>query len=77
MTNVSQIEVLITRACNPTMGEPNYALHLEVADHINQKKANTYVITIYAIVLTAHHTCVLPPIAPQLSVRMLAHAKLR
>ena len=25
------------------MGEPNYALHLEVADYINQKKANTYV----------------------------------
>ena len=43
MTNVSQLEVLITRACNPTMGEPNYALHLEVADYINQKKANTYV----------------------------------
>ncbi len=43
MMNVSQLEVLITRACNPTMGEPNYALHLEVADYINQKKANTYV----------------------------------
>ncbi|KAI0746834.1 VHS domain-containing protein [Daedaleopsis nitida] len=41
ITNVSQLEILITRACNPTMGEPNYALHLEVADHINQKKANT------------------------------------
>ena len=25
------------------MGEPNYALHLEVADYINQKKANTCV----------------------------------
>ena len=42
LSNVSQVEVLITRACNPTMGEPNYALHLEVADYINQKKANTY-----------------------------------
>ncbi|EJF63733.1 VHS-domain-containing protein [Dichomitus squalens] len=40
-SNVSQLEVLITRACNPTMGEPNYALHLEVAEYINQKKANT------------------------------------
>ncbi|KAI0674356.1 hypothetical protein C8Q78DRAFT_1014369 [Trametes maxima] len=39
--NVSQLELLITRACNPGLGEPNYALHLEVADHINQKKANT------------------------------------
>ncbi|RPD65547.1 VHS-domain-containing protein [Lentinus tigrinus ALCF2SS1-7] len=41
LSNVSQVEVLITRACNPTMGEPNYALHLEVAEYINQKKANT------------------------------------
>ena len=49
MSNVSQLEVLITRACSPTMGEPNYALHLEVAEHINQKKANTYV---------AHPSCV-------------------
>ncbi|KAI0826564.1 VHS domain-containing protein [Trametes gibbosa] len=39
-SNVSQLEVLITRACNPALGEPNYALHLEVAEHINQKKAN-------------------------------------
>ncbi len=43
LSNVSQVEVLITRACNPTMGEPNYALHLEVAEYINQKKANTCV----------------------------------
>ena len=42
-SNFSPLEVLITRASNPTMGEPNYALHLEVADYINQKKANTYV----------------------------------
>ncbi|PIL27560.1 hypothetical protein GSI_10711 [Ganoderma sinense ZZ0214-1] len=41
ISNVSPLEVLINRACNPTMGEPNYALHLEVADYINQKKANT------------------------------------
>ncbi|KAI0372002.1 VHS-domain-containing protein [Pilatotrama ljubarskyi] len=40
-SNVSQLEVLITRACNPALGEPNYALHLEVADYINKKKANT------------------------------------
>ncbi|KAI0360628.1 VHS-domain-containing protein, partial [Trametes cingulata] len=37
----SPLEVLITRACNPALGEPNYALHLEVADYINKKKANT------------------------------------
>ncbi|KAI0635221.1 VHS domain-containing protein [Trametes polyzona] len=39
-SNVSPLEVLITRACNPVLGEPNYALHLEVAEYINQKKAN-------------------------------------
>ena len=42
-SNVSPLDMLISRACNPTMGEPNYAVHLEVADYINQKKANTYV----------------------------------
>ncbi|KAF8996012.1 VHS domain-containing protein [Cyathus striatus] len=40
-TRVSPVEVLITRACEPTLHEPNYALHLEVAEYINQKKANT------------------------------------
>ncbi|KJA22506.1 hypothetical protein HYPSUDRAFT_40882 [Hypholoma sublateritium FD-334 SS-4] len=37
---VSPLEVLITRACEPSLHEPNYALHLEVAEYINQKKAN-------------------------------------
>ncbi|KAL1745909.1 VHS domain-containing protein [Schizophyllum fasciatum] len=36
----SPIEILVTRACDPSLPEPNYALHLEVADYINQKKAN-------------------------------------
>lgn len=39
----SQLEVLVTRACDPSLPEPNYALHIEVADHINTKKANTSV----------------------------------
>ncbi|KIY50235.1 VHS domain-containing protein [Fistulina hepatica ATCC 64428] len=39
-TQVSPIESLVTRACDPSLPEPNYALHLEVADYINQKKAN-------------------------------------
>lgn len=43
-SNVSQLELLITRACNPALGEPNYALHLEVAEYVNQKKANKYVL---------------------------------
>ena len=37
---ISPIEILVTRACEPTLHEPNYALHLEVAEYINQKKAN-------------------------------------
>ncbi|KAF5309057.1 hypothetical protein D9619_013587 [Psilocybe cf. subviscida] len=36
----SPLEVLITRACEPSLPEPNYALHLEVAEYVNQKKAN-------------------------------------
>ncbi|KAF8154791.1 VHS domain-containing protein [Crassisporium funariophilum] len=40
-TKVSPIEILITRACEPSLHEPNYALHLEVAEFINHKKANT------------------------------------
>ncbi|KAF9465395.1 VHS domain-containing protein [Collybia nuda] len=36
----SPIETLITRACDPSLHEPNYAVHLEVADYINTKKAN-------------------------------------
>ncbi|CAA7262509.1 unnamed protein product [Cyclocybe aegerita] len=36
----SPLEILITRACEPSLPEPNYALHLEVAEYINQKKAN-------------------------------------
>ncbi|KAF9049622.1 VHS-domain-containing protein [Hymenopellis radicata] len=38
---VSPLEVLVTRACDPSLPEPNYAVHIEVADYINSKKANT------------------------------------
>ncbi|RDB29847.1 putative ADP-ribosylation factor-binding protein C25H2.16c [Hypsizygus marmoreus] len=36
----SPIEILVTKACDPSLHEPNYALHLEVAEYINTKKAN-------------------------------------
>ncbi|KAL4258457.1 ADP-ribosylation factor-binding [Pleurotus pulmonarius] len=39
-TRVSPIEVLVTRACDPSLHEPNYASHIEVAEYINTKKAN-------------------------------------
>ncbi|KAF7973619.1 hypothetical protein HWV62_14798 [Athelia sp. TMB] len=38
---MSQVHILIVRACEPTTLEPNYALQMEVAEHINSKKANT------------------------------------
>lgn len=38
----SPLEVLIMRSCEPSLHEPNYALHLEVAEYINNKKANQY-----------------------------------
>ncbi|KAI0339316.1 VHS-domain-containing protein [Trametopsis cervina] len=37
----SPLKILITRATYPSQPEPNYALNLEVAEYINQKKANT------------------------------------
>ncbi|KAI0693158.1 VHS domain-containing protein [Cytidiella melzeri] len=37
----SPLKILITRATYPSQPEPNYALNLEVAEYINQKKSNT------------------------------------
>jgi hypothetical protein len=39
----SQLEILITRATTAAQSENNYALHIEIAEYINKKKANTYV----------------------------------
>jgi hypothetical protein len=39
----SQLESLITRATTAAQPENNYALHIEIAEHINKKKANTYI----------------------------------
>ncbi|KAJ6466998.1 VHS domain-containing protein [Mycena sanguinolenta] len=39
-TATSPIELLVSRACDASLHEPNYALHLEVATYINDKKAN-------------------------------------
>jgi len=39
----SRLEMLIQNSCDPTLPEPNYALHLEIAEFINTKKANTSV----------------------------------
>ncbi|KAN0116140.1 VHS domain containing protein [Russula decolorans] len=37
----SQLESLITRATTAAQPENNYALHIEIAEYINKKKANT------------------------------------
>ncbi|KIP02181.1 hypothetical protein PHLGIDRAFT_130875 [Phlebiopsis gigantea 11061_1 CR5-6] len=37
----SPLKTLIARATYPSQPEPNYALNLEVAEYVNQKKANT------------------------------------
>ncbi len=39
----SQLEFLITRATTAAQPENNYALHIEIAECINKKKANTYI----------------------------------
>jgi ADP-ribosylation factor-binding protein GGA len=39
----SQLEFLITRATTAAQPENNYALHVEIAEYINKKKANRYI----------------------------------
>ncbi|KAJ7678284.1 VHS domain-containing protein [Mycena polygramma] len=39
-TTTTPIELLVSRACDASLHEPNYALHIEVANYINEKKAN-------------------------------------
>ncbi|KAJ3484739.1 hypothetical protein NLI96_g5437 [Meripilus lineatus] len=41
MTDASPLKLLISRATYPSQPEPNYALNIEVAEYVNQKKANT------------------------------------
>lgn len=41
--DISPLQSLIQRAVDPYLNEPNYAAHIEVAEYINEKKANKYV----------------------------------
>ncbi len=41
--SLTPLQALVERATDPTMGEPNYAINLELAELINTKKANTCV----------------------------------
>lgn len=38
---LSPVQQLVERACEPHQSSPDLALHLELAEHINRKKANT------------------------------------
>ncbi|KIJ56294.1 hypothetical protein M422DRAFT_23583 [Sphaerobolus stellatus SS14] len=53
--NPSPVEVLVQRACDPIQHEANYAVHLELAEHINTKKANTPRDAAMAIVRMVNH----------------------
>lgn len=37
----SPVEILVQRACDPSLTEPPYQVHLELSEYINNKKANT------------------------------------
>ncbi|KAB5591381.1 hypothetical protein CTheo_5172 [Ceratobasidium theobromae] len=39
--SVSPVELMVQRACDPSLHEPNYALNLELVEYIKKKKANT------------------------------------
>ncbi|EPQ31790.1 uncharacterized protein PFL1_01122 [Pseudozyma flocculosa PF-1] len=38
---VTPVQTYVERCCHPSLGQPNLALNLELADYVNQKKANT------------------------------------
>ncbi|KAG8767785.1 hypothetical protein FRC12_006048 [Ceratobasidium sp. 428] len=40
-SQVSPVELMVQRACDPSLHEPNYALNLELVEYIKKKKANT------------------------------------
>ncbi|KDN33345.1 hypothetical protein RSAG8_13562, partial [Rhizoctonia solani AG-8 WAC10335] len=39
--SVSPVELMVQRACDPSLHEPNYALNLELVEYVKKKKANT------------------------------------
>jgi len=47
--SVSPVEMLVQRACDPSFSEPPYPVHVELAELINTKKANTYVCPLWTL----------------------------
>jgi ADP-ribosylation factor-binding protein GGA len=39
--SISPVELMVQRACDPSLNEPNYPLNLELVEYIRKKKANT------------------------------------
>ncbi|KAH7338476.1 VHS domain-containing protein [Rhizoctonia solani] len=53
--SVSPVELMVQRACDPSLHEPNYALNLELVEYIKKKKANTPREASMAIVHNINH----------------------
>ncbi|CAE6394447.1 unnamed protein product [Rhizoctonia solani] len=53
--SVAPVELMVQRACDPSLHEPNYALNLELAEYIKKKKANTPREAAMAIVHNINH----------------------
>ncbi|CAE7143685.1 unnamed protein product [Rhizoctonia solani] len=53
--SVSPVELMVQRACDPSLHEPNYALNLELVEYIKKKKANTPREAAMAIVHNINH----------------------
>ncbi|GAB1521072.1 ARF-binding protein [Rhizoctonia solani] len=53
--SISPVELMVQRACDPSLHEPNYALNLELVEYIKKKKANTPREAAMAIVHNINH----------------------
>ncbi|KAG6876486.1 hypothetical protein C0992_012812 [Termitomyces sp. T32_za158] len=49
------LELLIGRACDPALHEPNHGAHIQIAEHINAKKANSARDAAVAVARLANH----------------------
>ncbi|KAG8935579.1 hypothetical protein FRC02_007507 [Tulasnella sp. 418] len=53
--STSPVSIYVQRCCEPSLSEPNYALNLELAEYIVQKKANTARDAAMAVVQYINH----------------------
>jgi ADP-ribosylation factor-binding protein GGA len=70
----SQLEFLITRATTAAQPENNYALHIEIAEYINKKKANRHITSLTEFYCLANLSrCHSPREAAMLIVQSVNH----